>query len=129
MTMPKYIDAYGQPTAADNPNRMMWYSARCTFWCDDWSLLKSTGPGIPCCPQCGCPGMQTEYAKWERSAKRYDEQAAEGYLTFLQEVKNKCLGKLLMQRAFHEWLRNNRQSLDQAVSKFVQEQSNDSGTN
>lgn len=49
----------GAVTTADDPERGIWYSIRCGYWTDDWSKLKAVGPGIPVCPKCQSPGMQT----------------------------------------------------------------------
>lgn len=122
--MSKYIDAYGQPTGNSNPNRQMWYSVRCTFWTDDWGALKTVGPGIPVCPHCQSPGYQSDYTKWDKSARRYDEQAAEGYHTFLQEVKGKCLGpKVSIGQAYKNWCADGQKRLSHAVKQIVDNES------
>lgn len=126
--MTKFQDAYGQPTTQDNANRLMWYSTRCTYWTDDWLKLKTSGPGIPVCPKCGSPGYQSHFNQWDKSARRYDEQAATGYYNFLQDVKEVCLGKS-MSEAFKEWQKDGKRQLDNSISKLVQEQSNDTGAN
>lgn len=70
----------GESVAADDPERGIWYSAGCGYWTDDWSQLSCFGAGIPCCPHCNCPGMQTTAREWFvvlpeflRSHPRYDE--------------------------------------------------------
>lgn len=88
----RYITTHGEPTTAQDEQRVIWYSAQCTFWTDDWSLLKTVGPGIPCCPHCMMPGMQTMFKHWDKGAKEMDTREP-GYYTFLQDVKDKCLGK------------------------------------
>jgi hypothetical protein len=120
--MTKFQDAYGQSTTQDNPNRQMWYSVRCTYWTDNWSKLKTTGPGIPVCPVCGSPGYQSDYNQFDKSAKRYNDQAMEGYYIFLQEVKERCLGKSV-QDAFKEWLNDGKRQMDMTINKLVTEES------
>lgn len=71
----------GIETDANDPERGVWYSAAmtCGYWTDDWSNL-STHRGIPCCPHCGCVGMQAMAKEWFnvseeflKSHPRYDE--------------------------------------------------------
>lgn len=64
--MSKYITTHGEPTHKDNTQREIWYSAHCTYWTDDWSKLKTVGPGIPVCPYCSCPGMQLMALHWDK---------------------------------------------------------------
>lgn len=119
---PMYCDAYGQPTTVENDKRMMWYSSRCTYWTDNWGKLARTGPGIPCCPKCGSVGYESAWDQFDRSSKRYDEKAAEGYYVFLQEVKEKCLGaNVSVQKAFDEWRKDAKRQLDRSISKLVDE--------
>lgn len=85
-----YRKANGQPTTQDDPERLMWYSARCTYWTDDWSkLVLSTGSRIPCCPNCGSPGFQGEMEPWIESAIAYADTNP-GYYQFLLGVKEAC---------------------------------------
>lgn len=64
--MSKYLRLDGTPTDAEDPKRGIWYSAgqHCGYWTDDWSKLSRHTPGIPCCPHCGCVGMQTTARDW-----------------------------------------------------------------
>ena len=86
----KILDIQGNTVAADDPKRMLWYSASCGYWTDDWSTLCKLGPGIPCCPICGCPGMQAAAGEWFDGATEY-EKGHPGYLAFLNENKETCL--------------------------------------
>lgn len=85
---PSYQKNNGEATTADDPSRMLWYSAGCGYFTDDWNKLKSS-MGIPCCPTCGCPGMLTEVSKWEQGAFEFDK-GNPGYLAFLKNNKEKC---------------------------------------
>lgn len=95
----KYQDKSGRSTTATDPGRLIWYSAHCGYWTDDWSLLKTIGPGIPCCPVCSCPGMQTSAGDWETGAKNFDTEQP-GYLAFLNGHKAHCFGKTGMMKAW-----------------------------
>lgn len=86
------FDAKGSPVGASNPNRLMWHSAMCGYWTDDWSKLKRFGPGIPCCPVCHCPGMQTTMKDWDKGSVEHDKKHP-GYLAFLNENKEVCFGR------------------------------------
>lgn len=92
-----YRKANGTPTTKDDPERLMWYSSRCTYWTDDWSKLSlSVGTNIPICPVCGCPGYQGEMGSWLESAKAYAE-ANPGYFQFLLAIKEVCKGMTMME--------------------------------
>lgn len=87
---PKFFTERGFETTAEDPHRLVWYSANCGFWTDDWNVLKRVGPGIPCCPICKCPGMQIEFCQWLDEAMRFDAEHP-GYLKFLNDKKAHCL--------------------------------------
>lgn len=123
--MPSYRDLQGRKTNATDPNRMVWSSARCTYYTDDWDKLKSFGPGIPCCPHCGSLGYESVYASWKRSVERHDKEVREGFATFLQEMKEKCVQSmdkkpLSIKEAFEAWLKEGKNSLNAAISKLVE---------
>lgn len=40
MTKPDTRLEDGTPCASDDPQRLLWYAANCTYWTDDWSKLK-----------------------------------------------------------------------------------------
>lgn len=82
----------GLACALDDPKRAVWYSARCTFWTDDWSRLALVGPGIPCCPHCKCPGMQTDWEDWMNGVEGYDAKNP-GYKSFIMGLLDKCSRK------------------------------------
>lgn len=126
--MPQYRDLQGRKTNATDSKRMVWSSARCTYWTDDWDKLKSFGPGIPCCPHCGSPGYESVYSSWERSVKRFDSEVREGYASFLQEIKEKCVqtkdGKILsVKEAFDIWLKDGKNSLNVAIKSLIENES------
>lgn len=99
-----YRKANGTPTTKDDPERLMWYSARCTYWTDDWSqLLLAIGSRIPCCPNCGSVGYQGEMGPWLDSAEAYAE-ANPGYFQFLLEHKEVCK-KVSMMNAWKAYQR------------------------
>lgn len=82
----------GRQTNADDQLRGVWYSAGCGYWTDDWDKVASK-PGIPKCPTCGCPGMQTEYSQWIAGARRFEKEDHPGYMRFLQDRKENCGGR------------------------------------
>ena len=83
----------GTPTTIDDPERGVWYAIGCGYWTDDWTKLKTFGPGIPCCPGCGCPGMQSEYRIWIDSAQRFEASGNERYLEYVLQSKEQCGGR------------------------------------
>ena len=93
MSSPKYHDENGNPTTANDRSRLLWYSARCGYWTDDWSKVKTTIGGIPCCPECGCVGLQVEAGKWEDGIIRFEKDNNPGYSDFVSKYKEKCLSK------------------------------------
>lgn len=127
--MSQYRDLQGRKTNATDPNRMVWSSARCTFWTDDWDKLRAyNSTGIPCCPHCGSPGYESIYQSWKRSVERYDKEVREGFATFLQEMKEKCVQSMdkkpfSVKEAFEAWLKEGKNSLNVAISKLVESES------
>lgn len=119
--MGMYIDTHGIPVSVNDPLREMWYSATCCYWTDDWSKLKKFGPGIPCCPQCGSPGMQSMYKHWHEGAIKHDKKEP-GYSTFLQDVKEKCFGRGKGIGALWKMKQDGKQKLDGALKEFLDEQ-------
>lgn len=123
--MPQYRDLQGRKTSATDSNRMVWSSARCTFWTDDWEKLRAyNSTGIPCCPHCGSPGYESVYASWKRSAERHDREVKEGYSTFLQEMKEKCIqndrGKpVAVKEAFELWKQQGTNGLNAAIKSLI----------
>ncbi len=89
---PRYTTLDGKDTTADDPERGIWYGCLCTYWTDDWAKLRyaNIGIGIPVCPFCKRPGMQTDADDWFGSAKEYEANGHPGYLTFLMAQKEKC---------------------------------------
>lgn len=90
----KTLDRYGNSVKPTDPNRMLWYSAGCGYWTDDWDRVtpkeNDQGFSIPRCPECHRPGFETEADKWERGAAEHDA-AEPGYAAFLNANKEKCL--------------------------------------
>lgn len=116
-----YLDIQGKPVDANDDTRLMWYSAKCSYWTDDWSKL---GYGIPSCPNCHSVGLHSLYKEWERSAKRYDNEVKEGYWIFLQEYKEKCAKST--KEAFALWLdTNGKKLLEQSLKDAVSQLSSD----
>lgn len=88
---PEYHRDDGTQTTVDDPKRLLWHSATCTFWTDDWSLLALAGPGIPCCPDCESPGYQTTAEKWDEGVSAADKQRP-GYMRLVHRWKGICRG-------------------------------------
>ena len=90
MSEANYCTKNGDPTTADDPERLLWYAAsgHCGYWTDDWNRLSRLG-NIPCCPVCGCVGMQIEAADWFAIPEEF-EQENPGYSPFLVETKEAC---------------------------------------
>lgn len=83
----------GEVTTADDPARGVWYPAgSCGYWTDDWSKLGNRG-GIPCCPHCGCPGMQTTAKNWFDGAEKFEKDDHPHYCAFLADSKEHCAGR------------------------------------
>lgn len=108
----KYLKENGHHTAHNDPNRLVWYS-NCSYWTDDWTKLSSVGPGaaigqgIPCCPNCKCPGFQTTFSSWEESSKNYEHSNHPHYQEFLNKSKETCLGRggsRMFMKNYNEWL-------------------------
>ena len=94
MSTPEYFTASGRATTADDPERLLFDSAHCTFWTDDWSKVKTHGTGIPGCPNCGCPGLQTEAKNWDAGVEGYIQESGHThYKDFLDSIKSKCQGR------------------------------------
>lgn len=74
--MPKYVTQNGKPVSATDPKRAVWYSARCSYWTDDWSKVVKVGPGIPACPTCQSVGFIADADK------------------FLKDVVDTAIGKI-----------------------------------
>lgn len=102
--MPKITDLSGKPVAADDPSRGIWYSM-CTYWTDDWDTLRVRG-GIPCCPTCGSPGMQTTAADWFLGAAIHQGKGNPGYIAFLNQSQEQCRKPLGFMAWYREWLRD-----------------------
>lgn len=85
-----YTDLNGNPVAADDPKRFLWYGLpQCGLWTDDIDRLKKVGPGIPVCPSCQSPGMQTTAGGWDEGVAAYDKDHP-GYAVFIAACKNHC---------------------------------------
>lgn len=124
----QYIDTHGRPTTADDPTRMMWYSSLCTYWTDDWSKLKQFGPGIPCCPHCRCPGMQSMMKHWDGGVKT-QESTQPGYASFLSGCKETCHGKgVSIGRLWERVRASNNTELDKALNDAVKEMTKEQDT-
>lgn len=49
--LPKYKTFTDTETTADDPERMIVYSTRCSFWTDNWNNVAEVG-GLSVCPAC-----------------------------------------------------------------------------
>jgi hypothetical protein len=79
--------------APANPNAgKVWSSVLCGYWTDNWSKLAATTGGVPCCPECGCPGIETRLWDWNKCVAAYD-LSHPGYRAFIQENKEHCFGR------------------------------------
>lgn len=125
---PKFLDTAGRLVGRNDESRIVWFSARCTYWTDDWSVLSKTFPhGIPICPNCKSPGLQAEFKDWVRSAKRYDEHVSPMYAQFVMYVKEKCItfpnGKPVpIKEVYKQWYAQQQKgmkSLDNALSDGI----------
>ena len=88
----------GEATTETDPNRGIWYSAggTCGYWTDDWSKLSTHGKhGIPCCPECGAVGMETNYGDWSGGAVKHEEAGNPRYAEFCEAEKERCDRKVL----------------------------------
>lgn len=84
----RFLNESGRAVAATDPTRLVWFSAHCGYWTDDWDQLNTKR--IPCCPKCGCPGRQTDGRGWDKGAREFDQQQP-GYVEFLNAHKAECL--------------------------------------
>lgn len=91
--MATHISADGIRCNPDDPKRLVWYAAGCSFWTDDFDMLNQSGQ-IPVCPHCGAPGYQSSAADWESGAKTFAAASGEaGYVEWLQSIRGKCHGR------------------------------------
>lgn len=103
----KYIDVDGKPVPKGSARALVWYSATCSYWTDDWSKLALSGPGIPVCPHCQSPGYQDTVANFQRGAEQFQGAGNPGYVHFLIRRIEQChfsraggLGRLWEQNKF-----------------------------
>lgn len=91
--MSKFLRRDGTPTTVDDQSRELWYAAneRCGYWTDDWSKLSTHHRGIPCCPECGCVGMEGSAEEWFASAREFEKDDHPRYQEYLDSSKEKCL--------------------------------------
>lgn len=98
---PKFLDlTTGRRLKAEDPKRGVWYATNphlCGYWTDDWSKLSRFGVGtvvtvgIPCCPFCGCPGMQITFEEWMGGAREHERKEDKPrYADFVTWHKEKC---------------------------------------
>lgn len=87
--MNKFLTHNGTKTTETDPKRLIWYSAFCGFWIDDWDQLSKVGPGIPCCPICHCVGLQVEAEKWDKGVEEFEIKHP-GYTKYLNDHKAHC---------------------------------------
>lgn len=96
----------GDRVHAEHPKRGVWYATHgtCGYWTDDWDSLKTFGggttvttprgpvqtSGVPCCPECQCPGFQDTFDSWIASARRFEADGHPHYVEFLMSRKGVC---------------------------------------
>ena len=85
----KYLKEDGSRCERDDLERLIWHSAGCTYWTDDWSKLSKAENGIPCCPRCRCVGFQQEAREWFQGVDDLAEHVPE-YNTLVLAVKEMC---------------------------------------
>lgn len=101
--MARYILEDGEETTADDPRRLVWYSARCGFYTDDWEALSKAFE-IPICPCCSSPGFMVGFERWEQSAVEYEKaEGHPGYPEFLKLNKAHCDGGKGMLERYRAW--------------------------
>ena len=105
MSEKRIIDEQGQPVAADDPNRAIWYGPQvCGFWTDDWNSVAIGSLGIPVCPECGAPGFITNAGDWLGLAAQYETQDHPGYVHWLTNVaKGVCMAPIGATTTFTAW--------------------------
>lgn len=85
-----YKTESGKSTTHDYPDRLIWYGTRdCSFWTDNFAHLRYFS-GIPICPTCHIPGMQTTARVWFDGAKEFQTMHPR-YVEFLNYIKERCL--------------------------------------
>lgn len=94
---PRFLCDSGETRSRD-PQRFVWYSAYCGYWTDNWNTLATVGSGIPCCPHCFCPGMQTTYEAWMAGATRFEQGVGTSiqrprYVEWVNTRKEVCGGR------------------------------------
>lgn len=104
MTEQKFLNDKGS-TTADDPSRMIWYGM-CGYWTDNWDSIGKVGSGIPCCPECLCPGCQVESKEWDEGAAAFQAKGNPGYVAFLADQKEQCHDEdgLTMIQRYKAWL-------------------------
>lgn len=92
----------GESCTADDPERGIWYGL-CTYWTDDWNKVRSGG--VPQCPHCGSPGMQTTAKVWFAGAQRFQSEGNPGYMAFIAQSKEQCKRPMKFMEWFRQWLK------------------------
>jgi hypothetical protein len=88
---PEHLRQDATRTTGDDPERAVWYSARCGYWTDDWGKLAKVGPGVPACPSCGCPGMITTAKEWLSNVLAYAKESNQpDYPAAVEAGKEQC---------------------------------------
>lgn len=89
--MARYILEDGEETTADDPARLVWYSARCFYWSDDWASLSKSFE-VPLCPGCSSPGYMSTAEAFFKGASDFAETEAklDRYVDFLKSSKETC---------------------------------------
>lgn len=88
--MPRYLTPEGQETTAEDPDRLIWFTAsHCGYWTDDWDKVLQDSAGVHCCPHCGTGGRTAVSKDWYDDAK-WIEQRHPRYCEFMELHKEKC---------------------------------------
>lgn len=86
--MTRYLNEKGERTNESDPERLLWHSASCTYWTDDFDALNTEY--IPTCPKCGSPGYQVLAKKWDEAVEHF-ERKYPGYTALMVGLQEQCL--------------------------------------
>ena len=62
----------------------------CTFWTDDWNLMRTTRSQIPRCPKCGAVGFEMDKREWWRLIEEHEAKGHPGYKAMMTWARGKC---------------------------------------
>jgi hypothetical protein len=102
--MARYILEDGTETTTDDPRRLVWFSAGCGYWTDDWASLSKSFE-IPICPSCNSPGFMAVAEKWLQNAADFETIGHPGYVEWLKSAVGRCLKGRGNLEHYHEWIK------------------------